>query len=83
MKCPSCEKPINPRSTRCKHCGARLVRQSDKMVRKMTVNAWIAMASGGLLVVLSAILMLNGISLFAGVTFFVGIVLMITGKVMN
>lgn len=53
------------------------------MVKKMTVNARIAMASGGLLVVISAILMLNSISLFAGITFIVGLILIITGKVMN
>lgn len=53
MRCPNCKKTINPAATICKHCGVRIVRKSDKIVRKLTVNGRIAMACGGLLVLMA------------------------------
>lgn len=60
MRCPSCKKTINPTATVCKHCGVRIVRKSDRIVRKLTVNGRIAMACGGLLVLMALAALLAG-----------------------
>lgn len=83
MKCPSCGKPINPRSNMCKYCNSHLVRKSDKMARKMTMNARIAMASGGLLIIIALVLAFNNALVFGGVTFTVGALLLLIGKMMD
>ncbi|WP_247648413.1 hypothetical protein [Pseudodesulfovibrio sp. zrk46] len=67
----------------CKHCGVKFVRKSDKMARRMTTSARIAMASGGLLVVIAVILALNNAYIFAGATFIVGALLGLIGKSMD
>lgn len=83
MKCPNCKKTIKSQSRKCPHCGVRLVRRSDKMARKMTMNARISMASGGLLVILGIILAINSAYLFGGLTFAIGAALMVIGKMMG
>ena len=83
MKCPKCTKVISDRSTICKHCGVRIVRKSDKIARKMTMNGRVAMASGGLLIFIAVILALNNTFGLAGLTFAVGAALAIIGKMMG
>jgi len=53
------------------------------MARKMTMNSRIAMASGGLLVLIAVILAINHTFIFAGVSFVVGAILIFIGKMMD
>lgn len=83
MKCPKCGKMLKPGSSKCRHCSVRIVRQSDKMARKMVVNSRIAMACGGLLVLISLILAINGVYVFAASTCVIGVALVGIGKMMD
>jgi ribosomal protein L40E len=77
MKCPHCGKNITAQATVCRHCGVHFVRKSDKIARRMTMNANVAIACGGLLSLLAVIAFLSrayplGLILAAfGVTFMV------------
>lgn len=83
MKCPNCGQNINSTATICKHCRVRVVRKSDKIARKMTLNGRVAMASGGLLVCIAVVLVLNNALGLAGITFVVGAALIGIGKMMS
>ncbi len=60
MKCPQCGKSIKPDTRQCKHCGTRLVRKSDKIARKMTLNSHFTMVCGGILIFLAVLLAIYG-----------------------
>lgn len=72
MRCPSCTKFLKPSATVCKHCGVRIVRKSDRIVRKLTVNGRIAMACGGLLILMALAALLVG-------TYPLGLILAVIG----
>ena len=80
MKCPNCEKVLNPRARQCTACGTRLIRQSDKMARKLTVNTGIATGCGCLLVALGGAMLVYETILFGVVTALAGILLILLGK---
>ena len=83
MKCPRCNEPMNPRSVTCKSCGAHILRKSDKMAKKMTVNRWISMAAGGVLIIIALVLAYSGAYLFGGIALGVGAVLILIGKMLG
>ena len=83
MKCPNCNRLIHAQAQTCKHCGTRVVRKSDKMVRKMTMNARIAMACGGLLIIIGGIVGFYGAYTTAAITAGVGTLLILIGKSMG
>jgi len=53
------------------------------MAQKMTVNGRIAMASGGLLIIMAIALAINGAMVFSSATFIVGALLSVIGKMMG
>lgn len=83
MKCPKCNKKLSAKAKTCKHCGTKISRKSDKMIRRMTVSGRIAMASGCLLVVMAAVGAFYGAYIIAGVLAAVGGLLMLIGKNMG
>lgn len=83
MKCPSCGKSIRADAKVCKHCKTRLVRKSDKIASKMTVNSSAAMACGGILVLLGIALGFFDSLILALLTAGVGIALFIIGKALK
>lgn len=83
MKCPNCGKGLNPRAKQCTACGIRLVRQSDKMARKMTVNTGIATGCGFLLVALGGAMLVYETILFGVVAALAGVLLILVGKAMR
>lgn len=83
MKCPKCKKSITNRSKVCRYCGVKIVRRSDKMAKKMTMDGGISMACGGLLILLGLVLVFNtGIDMWSMVAFGVGGALILIGKMM-
>lgn len=81
MKCPKCKKPVSKTAKKCKHCGAKFVRKSDKMARQMTISGKFAMACGGLMVILAIVLFIYGGDFFwMGVLGVLGALLVLVGK---
>jgi len=83
MKCPQCGKNISPQAHQCKKCGTKVVRESDRMARKLTMSGLPAMACGGLLVLIGLILMINGAYQMGGLSLGVGVVFLIIGKLLR
>jgi ribosomal protein L40E len=83
MKCPRCGKIITAGAVQCRHCRVHIVRPSDKIVRKMTVNSRIAVACGGLLLFMGAAALMAAaypLGLFLAV---VGGTFIVIGKMMG
>jgi len=83
MKCPNCGKGIRPEARVCPHCKTHLIRKSDKMARKMTVNSAAAMACGGLLIALGVVMAFFDSLILALIIAAVGIALLIVGKALK
>ena len=83
MKCPQCGKNISAQAHACKRCGARIVRKSDRMARKLTMSGLPAMACGGLLVLIGLISLINGAYQMGAISLGVGVVLLILGKLLR
>jgi len=83
MKCPHCHKGIKSSAKVCNHCGTKLNRKSDKMAKRMTMNNHIAMACGGLLILISVVAFIYGGGLWSGLVLLLGVALMVIGKMMR
>ncbi len=83
MKCPNCGKTIKATRHSCKYCGTKLVRKSDKMASKMTMNAGVSLVAGGLLAFLGLIMLLYGMYVMGGISFGLGVLLVLVGKKMS
>ena len=83
MKCQHCGKAISNKAKSCKHCGSCIVRKSDKLAKKMTMDGRIAMACGGLLVIIAIVMFLYGGAMWAAFTLGLGAVLVLIGKKMS
>ncbi|ADU63505.1 MAG: hypothetical protein KUA35_11660 [Pseudodesulfovibrio sp.] len=60
MKCPRCGKIITAAAAACRHCGARIAKPCEKLTRRMTANGRIALACGGLLILMAVAALLAG-----------------------
>ncbi|MEF2229391.1 MAG: hypothetical protein V3571_00525 [Pseudodesulfovibrio sp.] len=83
MKCPQCGKNIGPQTHTCKRCGARIVHESDRMARRITLGGMPAMICGGLLALIGLILLINGAYQMGGLSLGVGLVFVILGKLLR
>jgi predicted membrane channel-forming protein YqfA (hemolysin III family) len=83
MKCPHCGKNITAQAAACRHCGVHFVRKSDKIVRRMTVNAYVAMACGGLLSLLAVIALFSKAYFLGLILAAFGVTFMIIGRVLR
>lgn len=83
MKCQSCKKVIPPNAKACKHCGSKIVRKSDKMAKKLTMDGRIAMACGGLLILIAIVMFIYGGTFWTALVLGLGALLMFIGKQMG
>ena len=83
MKCPQCGKKIGAQTHICRRCGAKIVRESDRMARRITMTGLPAMACGGLLVLTGLIALINGAYQMGGISLGIGMVFIILGKALR
>lgn len=83
MKCPKCNRMIRSQAKTCKHCGTRIVRKSDKLVSRMTMNGRIAVACGFMLIIIGGVIGFYGGYTVAAIAAGIGVALAIIGKYMR
>ncbi len=80
MKCQNCGKSIKRQAKSCKYCGVRIIQKSDKMAKKMTMDGGIAMACGGLMVIIAIVMAIYGGRMWAAIILILGCLLTFIGK---
>lgn len=80
MKCPRCKKTAPDKAKQCPHCRTRFVRPSDRMVRGFTIPGPVAMACGGILSFVGAVLLFYGQYYSGGLALSVGLIFLLIGK---
>ncbi len=70
-------------ATACRHCGVHFVKKSDKIARRMTMNAYVAIACGGLLSLLAVIAIFSQAYPLGLILAAVGITFMVIGRMLR
>jgi len=83
MKCPRCGKIITAAAAACRHCGVRIAKPCERITRRMTANGRIALACGGLLLLLGLAALLAGAYPAGMLLSVVGITFCAIGKMMS